>query len=61
MTQFKTEAVRLCRVGDRSISQVAKDVDLTEIAMRERVHRTDVSAGKGPAGALASDERAECA
>ncbi len=25
--EFKAEAVRLCRVGDRSIAQVAKDLD----------------------------------
>lgn len=59
--EFKAEAVRLCRVGDRSIAQVAKDLDLTETALREWVHRADVDAGKGPAGALTSDERAELA
>ena len=58
---FKAEAVRLCRVGDRNIAQVAKDLDLTETALREWVHRADVDAGKGPAGALTSDERAELA
>jgi transposase len=46
---FKAEAVRLCRVGDRNIAQVAKDLDLTETALREWVHRADVDAGKGPA------------
>jgi transposase len=59
--EFKAEAVRLCRVGDRSIAQVAKDLDLTETALHEWVHRADVDAGKGPAGALTSDERAELA
>jgi transposase-like protein len=59
--EFKAEAVRLCRVGDRSIAQVAKDLDLTETALREWVRRADVDAGKGPAGALTSDERAELA
>lgn len=32
--EFKAEAVRLCRVGDRSIGRVAKDLDLTETALR---------------------------
>jgi transposase-like protein len=59
--EFKAEAVRLCRGGDRSIAQVAKDLDLTETALREWVHRADVDAGKGPAGALTNDERAELA
>lgn len=29
-TEFKAEAVRLCQLGDRSVGQVAKDLDLTE-------------------------------
>ena len=33
--EFKAEAVRLCRIGDRSVAQVAKDLDLTETALRE--------------------------
>ena len=57
--EFKAEAVRLCRVGDRSIAQVASDLDLTETALREWVKRAAVDAGKGPPGALTSEERAE--
>jgi transposase-like protein len=60
-SEFKAEAVRLCRAGDRSIAQVPKHLDLTETALREWVHRADVDASKGPAGALTSDERAELA
>ena len=36
--EFKAEAVRLCKVGDRSVRQVAKDLDLTETALRECMH-----------------------
>ena len=57
--EFKAEAVRLCKVGDRSITQVAKDLDLTETALREWVKRADVDAGKGPPGALTTEERGE--
>ncbi len=49
--EFKAEAVRLCRAGDRSIAPVAKDLDLTETALREWVHRAGIDAGNGPAGA----------
>ncbi len=56
--EFKAESVRLCRVGDRSIYQVAKDLDLSETTLREWVRRSDSDAGKGPAGSLTSDERA---
>ena len=48
--EFKSEAVRLCKVGDRTIRQVAEDLDLTETALREWVKRADVDAGNGPAG-----------
>ena len=58
-TEFKAEAVRLCRVGDRSIKQVAKDLDLTETALREWVRRAGVDAGEGPPGALTTVEREE--
>jgi transposase-like protein len=57
--EFKAEAARLCKVGDRSIGQVAKDLDLTEGALREWVKRADVDAGKGPPGALTTAEREE--
>jgi transposase-like protein len=57
--EFKAEAVRLCKVGDRTVTQVALDLDLTETALREWVKRAEVDAGNGPPGALASDERAE--
>ena len=33
--EFNAEAVRLCKVGDRTITQVAEDLDLTETALRE--------------------------
>ena len=56
---FKSEAVRLCKVGDRTVRQVANDLDLTETALREWVKRADTDVGAGPPGALTSDERAE--
>jgi transposase-like protein len=59
--EFKAEAVRLCKVGDRSIGQVAKDLDLSETALREWVRRVDIDAGKGPPGALTTAEREELA
>ena len=36
--EFKAEAVRLCRVGDRSVAQVADDLDLTETALSSWVN-----------------------
>ena len=57
--EFKAEAVRLCKVGDRTIGQVAKDLDLTETALRDWVRRADIDAGAGPPGALTTAERQE--
>ena len=57
--EFKAEAVRLAQLGDRSIGQVAIDLDLTETALREWVRRAEVDAGKGPPGALTTTEREE--
>jgi transposase-like protein len=59
--EFKAEAVRLCKVGDRTITQVAEDLDLTETALREWVKRADIDAGKGPPDALTTAEREEMA
>jgi transposase-like protein len=57
--EFKAEAVRLCKVGDRTVRDVAKDLDLTETALRDWVKRADIDTGQGPPGALTTDERAE--
>src|SRR5271170_6864517 len=57
--EFKAEAVRLCKAGDRGVGQVARDLDLTETALREWVKLAEVDAGKGPPGALTTAERDE--
>jgi len=57
--EFKAEVVGLCRAGDRSVGQVAKDVGLTETAVREWVRRAEIDAGNGPLGALTTEEREE--
>ena len=38
--EFKAEAVRLCRARDRSIAQVAQDLDLTDSALRRWVEQS---------------------
>ncbi len=53
--------MRLCKVGDRTVTQVAGDLDLTETALREWVKRADIDTGNGPPGALTSDEWTELA
>ena len=62
--EFKAEVVRLCHVGDRSVYQVVKDLDLTETTVREWIKKAK-RAGGGAApggsgeGALSTAERQE--
>ena len=46
--EFKEEAARFCKQGDRSIGQVAKDLDLAESALRRWVQQSDVHHSKSP-------------
>src|SRR5208283_336858 len=55
--EFKAEIVELCRQGERSIGQVAKDFDLGETAVRAWVHQAETDAGERPG--LTTEERAE--
>lgn len=57
--EFKAEVVGLCERGDRTASQVARDLDLTESAVRTWVRQAEVDRGEGPAEALTTDEREE--
>jgi transposase len=45
---FKAEAVRLACIGDRSIQQIATDLDLTESSLRSWVNQVDVYVGERP-------------
>jgi transposase len=56
---FKAEVVELCRKGDRSIGEVARDLDLTEASVRRWVEQVEID--KGRRQGLTSDEREELA
>ena len=53
------EAVRLCLRHDRSIGQVARELDLTESAVRNWVKQYEVDHGSNPSGALTTEEKTE--
>jgi transposase len=57
--EFMAEAVRLCRVGGKSIGQVAKDLDLTETSLREWIKRADTETAAASSETLTSSEREE--
>ncbi len=57
--EFKQGAVRLCKQGDRSIGQVARELDLTESALRRWVQQYEIDHGHNPTGALTTEELEE--
>ena len=57
--EFKAEAVKVVRQSEKSVAMVARDLDLTETALRRWVEQAAIDAGHGRDGALTTDERAE--
>ncbi len=57
--EYKAEAVRLVGVGDRSVGEVAKALDLPESALRNWTKLAAIDADNGPPGALTTAEREE--
>ncbi|PWJ06559.1 hypothetical protein DKG34_16990 [Streptomyces sp. NWU49] len=55
--EFKAEIVELCRRGDRSVGQVARDFDPTGTAVRDWARQAEVDAGERDG--LTSNEREE--
>ena len=59
-TEFKEQAVRLVLDDGKSVGAVARDLDLTETALREWVKRAQADRTKGRTG-LTTAEREELA
>ena len=59
--EFKAQTVRLIRESGKSIGAVARELDLTETAVRDWVRQAEVDAGRGRPGALTTEEREELA
>ena len=57
--EFKADAVRLVQ-GGKSVPEVARDLDLTETALREWVRRAEADAGERQ-DVLTTEERQELA
>jgi len=57
--EFKAGAVQRVVEGGKTIPQVARDLDLTESALRAWVDQARADAGKGKPGALTTAEREE--
>ena len=59
--EFKAQAVRLVRESGKSVPTVARELDLTETALRSWVRQAAIDAGRGAPGALTTEEREELA
>jgi transposase-like protein len=57
--EYKAEAIRQVNVGDRSMSQVSRDLGLRMNTLWEWVHQAEVDAGKGEPEELTTTEREE--
>ena len=57
--EYKAEVVALIRKGDQSIGAVAKQLDLSETAVRRWAEPAEVDTGRGGTGALTTVEREE--
>lgn len=57
--EYKAEAVRLVQTSGKSIGQIAKELDLTETAVRAWVRQASIDVRRDPQGPLTSEERAE--
>jgi len=57
--EFKAGAVRLVIDEGKSVGQVARELDLTESALRQWAERARADRGTGKPGALTSAEREE--
>lgn len=57
----KAQAVEIYRKSGKSVTEVARDLDLTASALGNWVKQAEIDAGNGPAGALTSAEREELA
>ncbi len=59
--EYKAEVVEFIRKSGKSIGAVARELDLTETAVRRWFEQAEIDSGEGPAGALTTAEREELA
>ncbi len=59
--EYKCEVVELIRKSGKSVGAVARELDLTETAVRRWVAQAEIDSGGGPPGALTTAEREELA
>ena len=58
--EFRREAVRLARLGDKPQRRLAKDLGISDVSLRRWIREEQAAAGERPGG-LSRDEREELA
>ena len=56
--EYKAEVVELIRKSGKNVGAVARDLDLTETAVRRWLAQAEVDSGTGPVGTLTTAEEA---
>ena len=59
--EYKAEVVRLARTSGKTAGQIARELDLTETAVRGWIKQAEVDGGNAPNGELTTAEREELA
>jgi transposase len=59
--EYKAKVIELIRTSGKNPGQVARELDLTETAVRGWVKQAGIDEKRDPLGALTSEERAELA
>ena len=57
--EFKKDTVRLIRESGKTVAEIARDLDLTESAVRNWLDQADIDEGRGAHGELTTAEREE--
>ena len=57
--EYKAETVRLVRDSGKTVAEIARELDLTESALRSWVEQAAVDDGRGGSGDLTTLEREE--
>lgn len=57
--QFRAEAAELARTSNKSIPQLARELGISDQALRDWVKQADIDAGRGRPGDLTTEEREE--
>ncbi len=58
-SQFRAEAVELARTSGKSIPTIARELGISDQALRDWVKHADIDAGRGRPGELTTEEREE--